>query len=310
MRLPLILVMFALCLAAGGTFQPVSAQALDPLDEQELNVDYGILLRGLEPTVCIGDVLKVDVSIVSQVSDPDDENALAPESVVLGITAVRLRAEFSADILRGSSTPSAPIGSFSNAVPMEGTFEFTGIGSGRTTIKFSGEVENFLNRYPVSKSLAVRVIPCRLKVITNARWSQRLIGGKVTVYAVVYTGELVGDASGVYSGNGDVVWLMYAAIPGCAQTNTLQFGKVDLRGRIGKDDQITVDLTYAPMPASETVTCAGLGKGGGAIFANAAPLKASVPSYGGSVTLSQKLSGSAGVVPGKSYVYIVPIPDE
>ncbi len=292
-----------------GAMQPVVAQELQPAIVQPTNVDYGLLLRTPNPTICIGQTLIIGTTIVSQLRVPDDENVPAPESTVLSIESVYLEASVNSDILTSTGTPSQPVRSINNLMPFEGSFEFTGVAAGRTTIQFRGEVRNFLSRYPVHEAVDVRVIPCHLQVMTNARWFQRLIGGNVTVYAILYDGEMVGDSSGVYTGTGNVVWLVYAAIPGCAQTNTLHYGTVDLRGSLADNDQIMVDMTYAPLPGSEVINCPGLGRGGGDIFANAGPLRAVVPSTGGVVTLPQRLAGAAGEITGRSFVSIVPLAD-
>lgn len=306
------LILSALVFTPGlvGAVQPVVAQELQPAVVEPTNVAYGFLLRAPNPAViCIGQTLTVGVTVVSQLHVPDDENVPAPESTVLSVESVHVEAAVNAAVLSSSGTPTQPVGAINNVVPFEGRFEFTGVAAGRTTIDFTGEVRNFLSRYPVHEPLNVQVIPCRLRVVTNARWFQRLIGGTVTVYAVVYEGEMVGDSSGVYTGSGNVVWLLYAAIPGCAQTNTLHFGNVNLRGRLVDNDQIMVDLAYDPLPGSEVIACLGLGSGGGDIFANAGSLRAVVPSRGGVVTLPQRLTGPAGVIPGRSFVYISPLGD-
>jgi hypothetical protein len=298
----------ALGLAMNGSGHSAVAQELQPAVVEPTNVAYSFLLRTPIPTICIGQTLTIGVTIISQANPPDDETVLAPENTVLSIESVYVEAAVNSAILSSSGSPSQPVGSINNFIPFEGRFEFTGVAAGRTTIEFTGEVRNFLSRYPVHDSVDVRVIPCHLKVVTNARWFQRLIGGTVTVYAVVYDGEMAGDASGVYTGMARVVWLVYAAIPGCSQSNTLHFGTVDLRGNLNQNDQITVTLAYAPVPGSEIVRCP-LGNGGGAVFANAHPLNATVPVYGGVVTLQQALDGPAGAISGRSYVYVVPLAD-
>lgn len=293
-----------------GAVQPVIAQELQPAIVQPTNVDYGLLLRHPDPVICVGQTFPVGVTLVSQVSVPDDENLPAPESAITTIESVYVEAAVNAAVLSSSGTPTQPVGAINNAMPFEGRFEFTGVAPGRSTIDFTGEVRNWLSRYPVHESLNVQVIPCRLRVLTNARWFQRLIGGTVTVYALLYDGEMVGDSSGIYNGQGNVVWVMNAAIRGCTQSNTLHFGTVNLRGRLVDNDRIMVDLTYEDLPGSEAISCPGMGGGGGAIFANAAPLRAVVPIYGGTVTRPQRLSGPAGPINGRSYVTILPLADE
>ncbi|MBA3869032.1 MAG: hypothetical protein H0X30_07755 [Anaerolineae bacterium] len=299
-----VFTMLILTLGIGSVFQTVAAQPAGIPTTVTYIFNYG----NTKEALCLGEKVSYKVSIQARVvvqGDPDVSqyhvtNATLTETVQ------------NSNILKDSSTI-VPGLSPSNDEPFSQTYTFVAVGLGRTKIDLVGVVVTQSNNvveteYTLHDTISVRVVPCRLKVITNARWNQSMGPANVKAYAVVYNGEMVGDANGYYSGTAQVVWIVKASIPGCGQTNTLKLGTVEMKGKIDLDEQLHVDLDYQQLSGSEIINCPGLGTGGGGVFAAASPLKVQVPNFGGVVQLQQTLRNPSFSVDTMTYVYVVPVP--
>ena len=299
-----VFTMLVLTLGMGSLFQTVAAQPAGIPTE----VTYVFNFGNTKEALCLGEKVSYKVSIQARVVTPGDPDVSQYHVTNATLTETVLNSNILKDVTTVVSG-SAP----SNEEPYSQTYTFIAAGLGRTSIDLLGIVVTQSNKvleteYRLHDMLDVRVVPCRLRVITNARWNQSLGPANVKAYAVVYNGEMVGDANGYYSGTAQVVWIVKASIPGCGQTNTLKLGTVEMKGKMDLDEQLHVDLDYQPLSGSEIINCPGLGTGGGGVFAAASPLKVQVPNFGGVVQLQQTLRNPSFDVDTTTYVYIVPVP--
>ncbi|MBZ0315484.1 MAG: hypothetical protein K8L91_03630 [Anaerolineae bacterium] len=290
--LPTALLVLVLQVAMPITSAPAQAQA----PTQPVIVTFGLDFGNARTSICVGETVSYRVRVIARVLVPGH-----PDAGLYRVTGVSLTQTFDGSILQDMTSvmTTPPIAALFADVALDVTYQLKGIAPGRTSIDYAGVVTisgqplAVPSTYPVADSLHVRVVPCNLKVVTIARFTQRLIGGTVKGIVIIYDGHLRGDQEGYYVGEADVVYLINAAIPGCGYANTLKLGKVTMRGRLDNDEVIHVDLTFDTATGSEIIPCE-VGTGGGDVFITPGPLKITVPNVGGSVTLQQPIRNPAG----------------
>ncbi len=299
--------LLVVALYIGNPFPPAQAQA----PTQPVIVTFGLDFGNARTSICVGETVSYRVRVIARVLVPGH-----PDAGLYRVMGVSLTRSFDSGILQDvtSVMTTPPITGLFADVALDATYQFKAIAPGRTSIDYAGVVTisgqplAVPSSIPVQDSLHVRVVPCNLKVVTIARFTQRLIGGTVKGIVIIYDGHLRGDQEGYYAGEADAVYLVNAAIPSCGYSNTLKIGKVTMRGRLDNDEAIQVDLTFDTVTGSEIIPCS-LGNGGGDVFITPGPLRLSVPNIGGSVTLQQPVRNPAGSVNAtvNAYVTIEPI---
>jgi hypothetical protein len=292
----------ALTLGIGSSDQVALAQ-----EGQAPLIDYAIDFGTPRTSICVGETVPIPVRVIARVFVPGDPNVGLHR--VLGVAlAASTDTSILQDVTTSQTTPSLYVDE-----PLSTTYLFKGKAPGRTSIQFTGSVRTLDPLYglgfPLEDSLAVRVIPCNLLVVTVSRWTVNLTGGKVTALAIVHDGRMTGDQEGYYTGEAGVTWIVTASIPGCGYSSTLNFSKVNLRGRLDENNQIHVDLTFPALSGTEVIPCPGVGTGGGGVTLTPASMSVIVPIYGGvPPSIAQILTHPAGRTPGAATVYVFPQP--
>lgn len=178
-------------------------------------------------------------------------------------------------------------------------FKFKAKKVGKTTLYFDGLVEG---QY-VSFNLPVKVIPCKYKVKTTAKFSSNpnndpaILPPPIT--ARMENAELTADANGHFTGTANMQWF------GGTQVSLLQGGltctvvekfsassPVDLTGEMSDDGQFTLNLTYDTVWSSFTETCS-VASASGTLPYILDPMKLIMPDTGGSLSQPQGYNKSS-----------------
>lgn len=301
-HLRILLIALVLVLAIGSAGQIPSAQAA-PAGATNITIWMRALKVGGERTICIGDKVNIDVSVLRKV----EPAWYGPSTTFLpGI-------EVQASVIDSSIGTISPAKG-STRLDRDTIFTFSAQNPGTTKIQFTGKVNKrvflglVLSSVEVYTDIDVTVEDCKYKVNAVSVW---VLDPGFTAVAEIDEAGMTVDAEGLYTGSASVHWdIIYIDVSPC----TLSHGSVlppteaELHGELDGPD-LLLDVVFQPVKFKTGLTCPDVGTPAGftPVLLPPDPLSIEVPSSGGRITQAHALTG--GNLPGWTAIWVERVTD-
>ena len=292
--------------------QPLLAQASPPGQAGYTLWKHYLTHFGAErlERVCVNDFVVFNVKAERFLANnttyvgPDGAQYSNPPQQVGGVTVNG--SVLNTDI--GSLTPGSEKTSLRSNPPGSAVFTFLAKKPGLTELTFTGKIFDPLSmlvgqpdRIYLPFTLDARVVNCKFTLTTVSIW--RVPGeAQLALVALINEAKLEMDPQGRFSGQARVTWTGGASPVGdCSAAVVIGDSQANLEGVMDPFGWLNVNVTFQPASVAISGNCTN-----GTFGVTADPLHLSVPSTGGSDTLSQVLQGPE-TMQGGAHILVLPM---